>query len=100
MHDVSEAVIKTPVPALEGQCGLDKAAASALKGGAELMDNATHTLAQGWVAVRELLECKTFNPIYTTFVHDGKSQGHGLYMLCKQELCSFVLQLTFCYSFL
>ena len=60
------------LPALESECGLDSAGASALQGGAELMHEATHAVNRAMIGVRTVLECKTFNPIYTTFVHDGE----------------------------
>jgi len=68
---LSENLIDTDIGSLESQCGLDKAAASALQGGAELLQNTAHVLNNSWIQVRQLLECKTFNPIYTTFVHDA-----------------------------
>jgi len=71
VHDVSEAMMGMSIPTLQGECGLDKAAATALEGGAELLHNGTHLLNKGWIEVRTLLECKTFNPVYTTLVHDA-----------------------------
>ncbi|KAL7551453.1 hypothetical protein ACHAWF_014640 [Thalassiosira exigua] len=71
VHDLSEVLMKTQPSVLERQCGLDSAAATALQGGAELLHGASHVVNKAWIGVRQLLECKNINPIYTTFVHDA-----------------------------
>jgi len=71
VHDLSELVMSQPLDVLEGQCGLNVAAANALIAGAGLMQNASHVINNAWIDVRQFLECKTFNPIYTAVVHDA-----------------------------
>lgn len=71
VHDLSATVMEVPIPQLQAQCGLDKAAATAFQGGAELLHATAHAINNAWIDVRYMLECKTFNPIYTTFVHDA-----------------------------
>lgn len=71
VHDLSVFVMNQSLPNLESQCGLAQPAATALQGGAALLHNASHTINNGWIDVRHFLECKTFNPIYTTLVHDA-----------------------------
>lgn len=74
VHDLSETILNLSPQSLESQCGLDSAAATALQGGAGLLHNATHLINRAWIETRHLVECKTFNPIYTTFVHDAVCQ--------------------------
>ncbi|KAL7540001.1 hypothetical protein ACHAXR_010807 [Thalassiosira sp. AJA248-18] len=71
VNGFAEIVMGASLEELESQCGLENAAASALKGGAELFNEASHAMNGAWIQFRHILECKTFNPIYTTFVHDA-----------------------------
>lgn len=71
VHDLSEFVMSQSLNGLESQCGLTQSAATALQGGAGLLHNASHTVNNAWIDVRHFVECKTFNPIYTTLVHDA-----------------------------
>lgn len=77
------------------ECGLDKAAATAFQGGAELLHEATHAINHGWIEARHLLECKTFNPIYTTFVHDAICIGAvgGLTWLYSSAFAMFLFSM-------
>ena len=70
-HDLSEKLMTQPLGSLESQCGLTNAAATAVKEGAVVLHNATHALNGAWIGIQGLLECRTFNPIYTTFVHNA-----------------------------
>jgi hypothetical protein len=60
-----------PISALSLLCGFTDAEASALHEGAGLMHNATHFLNQDVIDAQKLLECKSFNPIYTTLMYDA-----------------------------
>lgn len=71
VHSLSESLMGASLPELEKQCGLDMAAASALQGGAELLHGIAHEVNKDFIQIRHILECKSFNPIYTTFVHDA-----------------------------
>ena len=70
-HDLSEIIMTQPLDSLESQCGLTSAAGTAVKEGAVVLHNATHALNGAWIGIQGLLECKTFNPIYSTFVHNA-----------------------------
>lgn len=52
-------------------CGLTTAQAAALQSLIVLMHDITHVLNNAVVGLREVLSCETFNPIYTTFVHEA-----------------------------
>ena len=78
---------------LETECGLGLSAATALEGGSELLHEATHSISRSWIELRHMLECKTFNPIYTTFAHDGKSQGQA-----SIHLCAFIVGIHFIFT--
>ncbi len=56
---------------IENVCGMGEEAATALQAGASLVHNATHVVSTALVRLEDILSCRTFNPIYTTFVHDG-----------------------------
>ena len=71
VHHLSETVIIMSLQVLESLCGLNHTAATALQGGAALLHNASHAFNNGFNEVRHILECRTFNPIYTAFVHDA-----------------------------
>mmetsp|Transcript_24741 Transcript_24741/g.45497 ORF Transcript_24741/g.45497 Transcript_24741/m.45497 type:complete len:575 (+) Transcript_24741:159-1883(+) len=71
VHDFSEIIGAMSLGTLETECGLGLSAATALEGGSELLHEATHSISRGWIELRHMLECKTFNPIYTTFAHDA-----------------------------
>jgi len=70
-NEFSESIMGIPLPGLKTECGLDKAAAAALLGGAELINETTLLLNGAFIGVRRILECKTFNSIYTMFVHEA-----------------------------
>ena len=71
VHHISEMLMDMPIKSIQSECALSSTAASSVHGGAILIHNATHSLNDAWIGVQELMECKTFNPIYTTFVHDA-----------------------------
>jgi len=70
-HHLSETVLQSNTTALENECGLSNAGVSVLQDGAALLHNATHFVNNAWIDTRHLLECSTFNPMYTTFVYDA-----------------------------
>ena len=70
-HDLSEKLMTQPLGSLQSECGLTNAAATAVQEGAVVLHNATHALNGAWIGIQGLLECRTFNPIYTTFVHNA-----------------------------
>ena len=82
VHSLSESLMGASLPELEKQCGLDMAAASALQGGAELLHEVAHGVNKDFIQIRHILECKSFNPIYTTFVHDGEPSATFLFFYC------------------
>jgi hypothetical protein len=60
-----------PVVALQLLCGFTKSEATDLHEGLELLYNATHYLNKDVIDAQVLMECRTFNPIYTTLVYDA-----------------------------
>ena len=72
-HNLSEIAMNQSLEEIENNCGVNEAGAIAFQSGAELLHEASHALNDALVGVRDVLSCRTFNPIYTTFVHDGKS---------------------------
>lgn len=67
----SDTITGLPLPGLETQCGLGEAAATSLRSIA-VMVNETSVLLDGvFIDLRRILECRTFNSIYTTFVHEA-----------------------------
>jgi len=96
LHDVSEILMNQSPVRLEDQCGLSSAAASALQGGAGLVHNATHVVNKAWIDTRHLIECKTFNPIYTTFIHDAvcKDGVDGLTWLFSSSFFLAIFAMT------
>ena len=71
VHGLSEYVQGMSLENLESRCGLDSTAATSLSRGADMLHDASHSVNNALIAVRQMLECKTFNPIYTTFIHDA-----------------------------
>ena len=71
-NQFSETIMGMSLSRLENICGLDEAAAKALQSGAEMINKTTLMLNDAFIGLRGILECRTFNSIYTTFVHDGK----------------------------
>jgi len=76
-HHLSETVLQSNTTALENECGLSNAGVSVLQDGAALLHNVTHFVNNAWIDTRHLLECSTFNPMYTTFVYDVSSHLSG-----------------------
>lgn len=70
-NQFSETIMGMSLSRLETSCGLDEAAAKALQSGAEMINKTTLLLNDAFIGLRGILECRTFNSIYTTFVHDA-----------------------------
>ena len=60
-----------PPNLISGFCGLTISQATALHNGLNNIYDTTNILNEDVAEVLELIECKTINPIYTTFVHDA-----------------------------
>lgn len=71
-HSFSQLLMNQTISDIEDTCGLDSKAAIALQSGSTIIHNATHAANYALNEVRDILSCGSFNPIYTTFVHDGK----------------------------
>eukprot|EP00581_Thalassiosira_minuscula_P014757 CAMPEP_0183720662 /NCGR_PEP_ID=MMETSP0737-20130205/13202_1 /TAXON_ID=385413 /ORGANISM="Thalassiosira miniscula, Strain CCMP1093" /LENGTH=593 /DNA_ID=CAMNT_0025950555 /DNA_START=49 /DNA_END=1830 /DNA_ORIENTATION=- len=70
-HKLTELTENLPIEAIAIACGLGTADARALQALISLLHEGTHVLNRAIVGLRTLLACETFNPIYTTFVHDA-----------------------------
>ena len=70
----SSTILAQSVPSLATECGLDEAAATALQGVASLIHETTLLLNGAFIGLRRIFECRTFNSVYTTVVHDGKAR--------------------------
>ena len=73
-HDFTQLLGKLPIDGgLQKICGLTDQEATAIKTLANVGHDTIHVLNRAFVGLRDVLSCETFNPIYTTFVHQGKS---------------------------
>jgi len=70
-HSLTNILKNETLIELENVCGMGKTAATALQSGASLVHDATHAVNDALIRVDDILSCRTFNPIYTTFVHDA-----------------------------
>ncbi|KAL9178595.1 hypothetical protein ACHAXT_001933 [Thalassiosira profunda] len=70
-HQMIDVVGKLSVQQLAAICNLTDQEAQAVKSLVELAHDTTHVLNRSVVGLRDVLQCSTFNPIYTTFVHDA-----------------------------
>lgn len=62
---------KVPPLLIAGFCGLTISQATALHNGLNNIYDTTNILNEDVANALELIDCKTINPIYTTFVHDA-----------------------------
>jgi len=70
-HSLVELVGDMDVERLGQICGITTVQATALESLITLAHGATHVVNRAIVGLGEVLDCGTFNPIYTTFVHDA-----------------------------
>merc|ERR1712176_1472729 len=70
-HSLVELVGDMDVMQLGRTCGITTDMATALGVFVALAHDTTHAVNRGIVGLREVLDCGTFNPIYTTLVHDA-----------------------------
>jgi hypothetical protein len=68
---MTDGMRKMPIFTLQLACGFTKSEATDLHEGLELLYNATHYLNQDVIDAQVLMECRTFNPIYTTLMYDA-----------------------------
>lgn len=68
VHQFSELIMAQTPAALEAECGISNTRVATLQGGAKLIHDATHYINRAWIETLEVIECRNFNPIYTTFV--------------------------------
>ena len=60
-----------PIDTLVQVCGMSNAEAIALSNLVEFADRSTHVLQRIFVALMDVLRCKTFHSIYAIFVHSA-----------------------------
>lgn len=68
---MTDSLRKMPVVILQLMCGFNKSEATDLREGLELLYNVTDLLNKDLIDVQVLMECRTFNPIYTTLMYDA-----------------------------
>lgn len=74
-HSLFELLGNLTVESVQEICGLSTQEATAVQNLVIFAHDSTHVLNRAVVGLRDVLSCATFNPIYTTFVHEA---------LCKQ----------------
>lgn len=57
-------------------CGVETTEAQAIQQLSNFLHNISHLLNRAMIGLMDLLACNSFNPIYTTFVYDGKFGSH------------------------
>lgn len=78
VYNLTGIVMNLPLPTLELQCNVTAPVATRVQTISSSLHNTTYNFNQAWIGVQEILACKTFNPIYTTFVHEAVcTQGVG-----------------------
>jgi hypothetical protein len=100
LQSMTMLIMNQPIDTLESQCGLTESQATDLQRGAELLHNSSQALSNDWTDVRDIMECKTFNPIYTVIVHeaicvDGVEGLDWLFPTCLLLAIFAMLMLTF-----
>lgn len=70
-HTLSELIGGIDPATVAAICGVDDTEAQTLQRIANFIHDLSHAINRAMIGVLDLLSCKSFNPIYTTFVHDG-----------------------------
>eukprot|EP00804_Cyclotella_cryptica_P028320 CCRYP_013192-RC/>CCRYP_013192-RC protein AED:0.03 eAED:0.03 QI:643/1/1/1/1/1/6/298/517 len=70
-HKLSELIGGIDPATIAAICGVDETEAQTLQRIANFMHSLSHAINRAMIGVIDLLSCKSFNPIYTTFVHDA-----------------------------
>lgn len=71
VYTFSGEVMNMNLQDLETQCMLSSTLATSIHEGAKLLHAASYSLNSAWIGVQDIIQCKTFNPIYSTFVHNA-----------------------------
>ncbi|KAL7551454.1 hypothetical protein ACHAWF_014641 [Thalassiosira exigua] len=71
LHELTELTGELSAASIAAICGLSNAEANAVKALISIAHEAIHVINRAVVGLREVLSCETFNPIYTTFVHQA-----------------------------
>ena len=61
--------------AIAAICGVDSTQAETIQQVSTFLHNISHLINRSMIGLMDLLSCKSFNPIYTTFVYDGELYG-------------------------
>ena len=70
-HSLTDSLGELDLERLVVLCGLTTQQAQAVSSLVDLAHSSIHVLNRSLVGLREVLDCSTFNPIYTTFVHQA-----------------------------
>jgi hypothetical protein len=71
-HQFAEMVGNINPATIATICGVDATQAVAIKQISTFLHNISHLINRSMIGLLDLLSCKSFNSIYTTFVYDGK----------------------------
>lgn len=71
-HQFAEMVGNINPATIAAICGVDATQAQAIQQVSNFMHNISHLINRSMIGLMDLISCKSFNPIYTTFVYDGK----------------------------
>ena len=72
-HQFAEMVGNIDPALIAAICGVDATQAQAIQQVSNFLHNISHVINRTMIGLMDLLSCKSFNPIYTTFVYDGAS---------------------------
>ena len=72
-HQLANIVGNTDAATIAMICGVDAAQAQSIQQVSNFLHNVSHLLNSLLLGLLDLLSCKSVNPIYTTFIYDGKN---------------------------
>ncbi|KAL7479709.1 hypothetical protein ACHAW6_005431 [Cyclotella cf. meneghiniana] len=99
-HTLSELIGGIDPATVAAICGVDDTEAQTLQRIAIFIHDLSHAINRAMIGVLDLLSCKSFNPIYTTFVHDGTLpygilRPSGIFFTTLTVAISSMMMMTF-----
>mmetsp|Transcript_5507 Transcript_5507/g.8458 ORF Transcript_5507/g.8458 Transcript_5507/m.8458 type:complete len:164 (-) Transcript_5507:52-543(-) len=70
-NDLADNIASDGVDDVATSCGLDKAAATALQNGVQVISGVSQDLEKLLGSFKGIISCQNINPIYTSLVHDA-----------------------------
>lgn len=84
-HQFAEMVGNINPATIAAICGVDTTQAQAISQISTFLHTISHAINRSMIGLLDLLSCKSFNPIYTTFVYDGEFSIDDI-MLCLAHI--------------